>query len=213
MGSHRRPSTFVFVSVIASFTCRIMLRLFTRQVLVKRLGMNNAFTAAVLFDAKELNNAGVITNETPAEIAWDALYPFQDESSSNKATVPTAFETNNTDVAAYALTVSAIEERVDEFVTDHLPFGFNMIEVANKYDGAMQWDYAAPTEYNAVITTSDGYLMTAEPRTDVTAQANATISFGKWCEDSGVPFAYISTPVKTCKEEEADLSDTLDFCN
>lgn len=213
MRSHSKLSTIAFITVVVFFAGCIMLRFFTRQVLVKRLGMENAFTTAVLFDAQALNNADDATNNARKDIDWTALYPFKSDSISSEDTVPTHLEAVQMYVETYASTVEATKNHIEAYATDFLPFKKDMAKAANTYLRSMQWDYVPLTEYNAVINTTDGYLVTVVRKINVKTQANGTISFARWCEHTGIPFVYIAAPSKICKEEDSDLSGTLDFCN
>ena len=64
--------------VLVVFMSGIFLRLGTRQVLVKRLGMDNAFTQMVLFDRQVLQvKEG--DKKKNVDINWAAKYPFSEQ--------------------------------------------------------------------------------------------------------------------------------------
>lgn len=229
MKESKSPCAVAFLLVIALFMCAIGLHTLTRQVLVKRLGMSNAFTSAVLFDAQSLNDKGQTsdTNDdgqasvlngngqtSGPQVDWAARYPFPEgyeppkEEDNAEAAAKGPEQTN-----AYITAATAVRANVETYTTDFLPLRKNMTELARGYEAATGWDYVPYSEYNGVVTTDDGYLTTVYPRIDVSKQADATIELAKFCESAGIPFAYVSAPFKVCKSDDENLCDATDFTN
>ena len=78
--------SYFIIGILMFFMLSIFVRFFTRQILVKRLGIDNAFTAFVFFDNVNMetsdlgahaDNSDGYTNVT---INWEHQYPFDAES-------------------------------------------------------------------------------------------------------------------------------------
>ena len=198
MKRQKSPCPVVFLLVITLFMCAIGLRTFTRQVLVKRLGMSNAFTSAVLFDAGLLNQTS--TEVSTVDVDWAQMYPF-----------PGASITDTQPIKRYTSTVNAIEERIKAHTTDFLPFRQVMVELASKYESALGWDYVSYSGYNGIVTIADSYLATVSPRINVSKQADITTELSNFCEDTHIPFVYVCAPSKVCKYVDGNICGVTDY--
>lgn len=199
----------VSLAIVMLFACSILVRTATRQILVKRMGITNAFTDMVLFDVQKLKEE---QTDKDTEIDWAALYPFLDgempaEGAEKQKSRLTAVLDKVTEK------VDSVKSKVETYTTDYLVGYHKMVDAAKKYEAAIQWNYTSFAEYNGIVTMSDGYLTGVEPKADVSAQAESAVKLAEYCKDSGIQFLYIQAPDKISKYEDTDISDVSDFSN
>lgn len=193
----------VVLAIILFFLGTIIIRTFTRQILVKRMGVDNTFTSIVLFDVPNLDE-GIPS----IKIDWEALYPFQ----SSAINMETKVEKVGF-VDRYKNYIQSAEDKIDAYVTDFL-FGYRkIVELANKYEDIIHWLYAAYSEYNGTIRLPDGHLTGYIEKRDVSAAAANVISFASYCRDNEIEFLYLQAPYKISKTQDRDISGVLDFSN
>ena len=204
------------ITIFAIFTfffASIILRTFTRQVLVKSLGMNNSFTKIVLFDLKNLNNNDEDLGNALVKIDWAALYPFKNEGE-NQANKSGGTAKQRTGVTEkYRKAVNSIEEKVETYVTDYLIWYRKIVELANKYEDLIQWDYASYAEYNGTVKLPDGHLISYIEQRDTGKAAANMISFAGSLQREGIKFIYMQAPYKISKIQDKTISGTVDFSN
>ncbi|MBE6909134.1 MAG: hypothetical protein E7474_06135 [Ruminococcaceae bacterium] len=202
----KRICAAVIVIIFFFFTATLI-RTFTRQILVKRLGMANSFTNIVLFDVHNLDNAG--KRHSTVNIDWQALYPFKDDAMEVSLQ---AF--NAAIISKYTRSILSVEELISTYVTDYL-IGYKIIvALANKYEDAIiQWAYAPYAEYNAVIKLSDGLLTSYIEKRDVEGVAENTIIFANYCKTNGIDFVYAQAPHKISEAQDSNISGVVDFSN
>ena len=210
----------ICLAILMFFFCTIIIRTVTRQVLVKHLGINNVFTNVVLFDVQNINdgtNLGdgngsgfdeELHTTASVKVDWTALYPFSEEVLEEKAVEEKAER-----VDKLTSTIALLEGNVETYTSNYLLGHKKLIEAANAYENVIKWNYAPYSEYNGVITTSDGYLTSFYALSDVSEIANATISLAHFCRENNTPFIYVNTPFKVCEYDDIDISGVTDFTN
>lgn len=205
----------VVLAIILFFLGTIIIRTLTRQILVKRIGLENAFTNTVLFDVQNLNNAGedesrAGEDESRAgvEIDWETLYPFQNSAISIEMKTEKAGFADR-----YKNRIQSVEDKIDTYVTDFLIGYKKIVEFANKYEDIIHWTYASYEEYNGTIKLSDGQLTSYIAKKDVNFAAANVISFATYCHDNNIDFLYLQAPHKISKIQDRNISGVLDFSN
>ena len=212
--------TVTFLAIILFFMGSIVLRTFTRQVLVKRLGLNNAFTAKVLFDADYLDDASDLddTSElTSKKIDWAVLYPFSEDIQREKeaeAEAESEKDADRTGVLNKPISlIERTEEKVDIFTSEHLIWHKDIIEIANHLESLLRWNYVPYSEYNGIITTNDGYLTSITEKKDISEAQKSITDLFELCNRLSIQFLYVNAPSKVCKFEDPGISGVLDFAN
>ena len=191
-----------FVLVIVLFMVTILLRAFTRNVLVERLGIENTFTEAVFFDYTGENGL----RKPVASIDWQNKYPFK----SNDETVEQKDDSaiNRVDDIA-----KSIKSWLNVYTTDQL-VGYNSFaNAANRYEKAIGWNFAAYSEYNGVVTLSDGYLISFTSKKDITESVDSTAEFAQYLDGANIDFMFVVAPTKISNYDDEEISGTLDFAN
>lgn len=195
---------FVIFTLVLFFIS-VTIRLFTRQILVEKLSMNNGFTNIVFFDKPEFENSNQTT-----EIDWSKEYPFKgeveviDTQSSNHFLSDIAFR--------FESLIKGVERKITAYTTDHIILYSRFTEMANQYKKSIGWNLVPSEEYNGVITMSDGFLTTLIEKRDVSENVAAISNLKDFLDEKGIGLLYVQIPHKVCREDD-DLSGVIDFSN
>ena len=216
------------LTVLSLFLCTIALRMFTRKVLVKRLGIINRFTDIVLFDAPDLNKNETIEAQEAGDneesvhtvqstVDWAALYPFSEEvlAQKEKEKVEETHDAEESIAGPYdklISTVKHLEEDLAGYASNHLAGYQAIVEWANTYERTLQWIFVSYSEYNGIIEITDGYLTSIKNENDVKPLSDAVVALKEYCADLGIPLLYVNAPKKVCKED-THISGVIDFAN
>lgn len=206
---YARYACTVVIAILTLFFLTIIIRTFTRQILIKQLKIRNEFTDIVLFDVENLNNMDN-ENKASGKIDWEALYPFQVSKEDKKA------DTSNTKTGLsnrYKEVVRSIKKKFTSAATNHLIGYKKFIELANKYEDIIQWDYASYAEYNGTIKLHDGQLTSYIEQREIGDAADGMILFVDYCNRNGIDFIYVQAPYKISKTQDKKISGVLDFSN
>lgn len=207
---YARYACTVVLAILTLFFITIIIRTFTRQILIKQLKIKNEFTDLVLFDVKNMNNMDN-ENKASGQIDWEALYPFKAGQEDKK--VDTANTKKVVVVDRYKEIIQSIKKKFTSSTTNYLIGYQKFIELANKYEDIIQWDYASYAEYNGTIKLKDGHLTSYIERREVGDAADGMILFADYCNRNGIDFIYVQAPYKISKTQDKKISGVLDFSN
>ena len=231
MVNKRSDQVFCSISlaIILFFAISIAIRTITRQVLIKKYGITNAFTKVILFDVQKLKDFDAqdndvhkdddvdILEENSIEIDWESLYPF---SSSDQKIVQIKSEKEETKsiwlnqyIEIYKEKVKSIKSKIDIYVSDFLIGYHKIVNLSKSYEKLIQWNYTSYSEYNGIFKLKDGYLYNINKKKDVTEVANSIADIAQFCMKEKINLLYVLAPHKICKYEDEEISGTLDFTN
>lgn len=198
--------------VLFFFAATVVLRFFTRQVLVLKLGMDNGFTRAVFFDHADLRTqpggeVHLYGDTDDRSYDWAAEYPFLREEPASGAETSGISRLLN----RYKGIVESLKTRIDNYTQDNLVFYKDITGTAGQLEQALGWNYAAFNEYNGLYRLEDGWWTALLPRLDVTESAGSVAAFSEFLEGEGIQLLYVQAPFKVCRED--DISGVLDFSN
>ena len=199
------------LAVLGIFLFMIVLQVFTRFVLIRRLGMDNGFTRTVfagnqwLYDdeMERREKTGRAEDDGEIEIDWEAYYPFSEESAKVK---DPAF-------ARYEGLVDSVEEKVQNNTDVNLLYYDKIVGYSKKYTDLLGWDLVTYNETNGVKELSDGHWTDFHEKVDTREHAEAVIRLDRYCKDKDIRFLYIQAPHKICKYEDKEISGTFDHTN
>ena len=143
------------------------------------------------------------TSKAGANIEWEKLYPFYEESEKTKS------ERFSPLMNLYR----NIKNKLELYVSEKMPGYYSFVEAAKKYEDVLKWNMVSVLDYNAVVRLKDGYLTSYTPSLDVRHDAEAVKGLADFCAGRGIDFAYINFPAKICKSEDRNISGILDFTN
>lgn len=191
--------------VLVVFMSGIFLRLGTRQVLVKRLGMDNAFTQMVLFDRQELQvKEG--DKKKNVDINWAAKYPFYEQQAAS-------YQLGNLlrNMSGLKMSIKKLEEeKIDKWCRDYLAFYSVLVEAGRGIDNVLAWDLMTPGM--DVYRLQDGYLTYSHRKLDMAEHIGAVAEFAQLVSQQGGRLLYVQSPGKTNPFGDREL-DGLDYAN
>lgn len=191
--------------VLVVFMAGTFLRLGTRQMLVKRLGMDNAFTQMVLFDRQELQvKEG--DKKKNLDINWAAKYPFHEQ------------QADSYQLGDFLRNMSGLkrsikkleEEKIDKWCRDYLAFYSVLVEAGRGIDNVLAWDLMTPGM--DVYRLQDGYLTYSYRKLDMAEHIGAVAEFAQLVSQQGGRLLYVQSPGKTNPFGDREL-DGLDYAN
>ena len=193
------------------FFVTIIIRTFTRQILVNKLGIENNFTSIVFFDIHKLSNAKRILQSNL--IDWESLYPFETKKRNCTNINTNIVEIKSGTTNKYQQQILSLQEKIRIYATDYLIWYKMIVGLANKYENTIRWNYASYAEYNGSIKLSDGQLTAyIEPR-DINGAAESMISFAEYCKRNNIDFIYVQAPYKISEVQDKKISGIMDFSN
>ena len=199
---------FVSLSVLMFFFLTIGVRTFTRQIVVKHFGVTNALTKLILFDQNDLNNPEDQDYAPISKIInWGELYPFPGEETVESGTEFNGYLTNINDK------IDSAKRKIEVYATDFLIGYRAMTRWERTYRDIIHWNFVPYSEYNGVITMSDGYLTDIVPSGEVFDQVSSTVSLASFCKERGSKFLFVQAPHKICKVTDTTLSGSTDYSN
>ena len=191
--------------VLVVFMSGIFLRLGTRHVLVKRLGMDNAFTQMVLFDRQVLQvKEG--EKKKNVDINWAAKYPFYEQQAAS-------YQLGNflRNMSDLKLSIKKLEkEKIDKWCRDYLAFYSVLVEAGRGIDNVLAWDLMTPGM--DVYRLQDGYLTYSYRKLDMAEHIGAVAEFAQLVSQQGGRLLYVQSPGKTNPFGDREL-DGLDYAN
>ena len=136
-------------------------------------------------------------------IDWEKIYPFEDKKPD---------ETEN-EISTLQKNILYLKEKITNYTSEKYPGYYQIVEAARKYEDILSWNMTTISEYNPVITLSDGYLSGLTASGDVSESIKSTVEFSGWCEENGIKFLYINLPAKICVSQDRNISGIFDFSN
>lgn len=186
------------ILVLIFFMMSIGLRLFTRAVLVDRMGISNAYTKLILGDETKLIRAdkgNAVVHAEPGDTAWSGLIG----SAKNIA-------------HQYTNLIQRLIEKTDYYSNQQLLFRRSIVEAANRYEKTIAWNMAGYSEYNNVIDLGEGYLTTFMNWTNVWGNIEAVVEFKQYLETQSIPLLFVQIPNKISRQDTM-FNKVVDFYN
>jgi hypothetical protein len=181
--------------VLAMFTA--IIRMFARELLMRKLQINNSFTELVFFDIPQVASP-------PAFINWRSLYPFYKTNESAPQAVKTSKGENFR--AVYLVYRQAVENYTSMWFVKKTEFA----DMLSQYKKIINWNLGS--EYYEY---AKGYshLKTAlmDRKIDFEPLANNLNNFYKFLQSEGIDLLYFQVADKICKTDI--LPDDLNFTN
>jgi hypothetical protein len=213
--------------VLILFMGSILLRFFTRNILIEKLNMNNAFTRAVFFDAPDMEAEPEAEAEKTIDtsaIDWTALYPFEDtagvedEPPGLKERIDSV-KGKIEDTAGVKYEPPGLKERIDsvkgkieDYTEGNLINRQMFVELAKQYEKSFGWNILTTGE--VVIDLGDGYLtglVKKNTPSTTAAFADGFSAFHDFLQELGVGLLYVQTPHKIAPDD--GVSGVTDFSN
>lgn len=190
-------------AILVFFFLTIMIRFFTRNVLVEILGWNNAFTKIIFLGDEAMGDAPNISGEggeVKVEVNWEDLYPFKNAGIGYQDTVVklNAF-------GKYTSLVESVENKIGTYTDNMLLGHMQLTRLGKKYNSLIGCE-AMPMNSNGqeIIILNNGYMTYAEPLVgskDMELLANNVSDFSNYLEEKGITFIYANAGSKVCDND------------
>jgi hypothetical protein len=167
----------------------IFLRFFTRNVLIEKLHIHNAFTRMVFFDRARLETSG----ENTLSINWARLYPFS-----------AATDTITNKASALKQRISDIEKKIELYTKDNLANRIMFAELAVQYEKKLGWNILN----GGVVDLGDGYLSETVKKPTL-PPVEGLYALHAFLQGLGIDLLYAQCPQKISPEDI--ISGIVDF--
>jgi hypothetical protein len=177
--------------VLFLFMASIFLRFFTRNIVIEKLHINNAFTRMVFFD----NLAAQEIGENTLSINWARFYPFSaaDDTITNKA-------------SALKQRINTIKGKIELYTKDNLINRVMFVELAVQYEEKLGWNILN----GDVVDLGEGYL-TEMVKKNTSPPAEGLYAFYDFLQGLGIDLLYVQCPHKIAPDDA--ISGVMDFSN
>lgn len=197
--------------LLVFFMASILIRFLTKQILVDKLGWDNAFTRTIFLGDDILKGESVTTNkngEVYVNIDWESLYPFlpeDDNSEDNSMEKKDAFYF----IKRYEEKVDSLEEKVEDYSEIHLLGHELLTRIGKKYNAligceAMPMGDDLTSDTPQIILLNNGYLTYQEPLVEmenIIEIADNISAFSEYLSQEGIYFLYANTGSKICPSD------------
>ena len=148
------------------------------------------------------------------QIEWQKLYPFTEEQLSRHSNRETEFVKTTDKLRSLPGRIYAyLKKWVEAYAGEHFFARLFWVKAAKLYEKFLGWNMASMSEYNGVVTLSDGYLVEFDKKRDVSESVNSVVELAGFCKQREIDFLYVNAPSKICRFEDANVSGILDFSN
>ena len=185
-----RYFAFACMGVLMIFFACIAGRFLVRQVVVKKLGISNALTAAIFFDAEELNRLPGQENEygKTVKIDWQEKYPFAAEAGQGRS-----LREKYMDKAA------AGEKKIEDYTGRFLLGRNQMAQMAEHYRDLLAWKLGINFADEDVFYLQNGYMTYYQKKVskhDIQEIADSMADFQGWLRKQNISFLYVNAGSK-----------------
>ena len=207
MKNYAKTFNCICFIILALSLLSITLVVSTRLILFERFGINNNYTRTIL----NCTNYFQVENDRQPRhsVDWLSLYPFQESIETDY------YHTEK--FSPFGSITKIIEDSKNSvkcYTSEHLMFYKKISQLARFYENTVLWNYADSTEYNGIVRGHDNEpLNVTQPGKDLKIKAQNAVELSKFCRKLNIDYLYVNAPAKTCKYEDPDVSNVIDFSN
>ncbi len=180
----------------------IIIRFLTRQILVEKLGWENAFTEMVFWGDEfmgDISAAPGEDGEVLTEVDWEARYPFR-----NGGKTPGDMADPSA-LVRYTSMIGTIKDKINGYTGDLL-FGHQQItRMAKRYNSLTGCAAMPMGKGDSVILMENGYMTYSEPAVaieDLEVLADNVSEFSAFLKEQGIYFVYANAGSKVCPSDK-----------
>ena len=187
-----RVVTKIFVLILILICIGIFIRIFAKNVLVDRLGINNNITKILAYSES--------TEETQKEIKWDEIYPFETENNNNldnnALQSSSDKENNNSIINKYSNVIEKIKGQLNNYSNTYL-FGYEkIVEIAKAYENNINWNLIRLNDENTAIEIAEDNWSWIRGKEDFSPIANNISEFNEYLKEKDIEMLYVQAPAK-----------------
>ncbi len=200
----------IVMAVQILFLLYIGAKFVTRQVLIEKFGMDNAWTRLFFAETEDkqedTQNNPTIGNNEKIKIDWISLYPYTNGG-------PIMEEDNRSRLQKLTDSIKEKEASLEKYTNVMLPGYQTFVEAEKTIEHALGWEITSYVDYDSVTKLEDGYLTTYNREQDISYQAEAVIGLSEYCKSQNVNFLYVQAPFKVSEKQDESISGKVDFSN
>ncbi len=200
----------LLLGILILYMLFIGTKFLTRQILIEKLGMDNALTRLFfpIENSKEPDEDSQKQEESyeKVNIDWLSLYPYQNGG-------PILEEEEGNALTAFSDKIKAGEAALEEYTNVMLPGYQKYVEIEKKLEGMIGWNITSYFDYDSVASLPDGYLTTFSRENDVTYPAESIVMLNQFLQEKKIPFLYVQAPFKVSEKQDTSVSGKLDYSN
>lgn len=192
------PTTIICMGILFLFLCSIGVRFCVRQILVKKMGIENAFTHLVFWDAMAMGVAMDDTANVSRDIDWAEKYPFDTSTQPNATERQKESQQVSPVLGTYLLLVESIKDKVDTYSSELLAGQSHLARLYGTYNNNIGWKDIIGSNYD-ILCMENGFLTYGEQeRTpdEITEIADSVLSFSDYLKEEGISFYYVNAGSK-----------------
>ena len=182
----------------------IGVRFAARQVLVKKLNMDNIVTQTIFFDnhelSKNIKKNDPLNDVDEIKIDWEELYPFDEPTKKSKPAVES--KTKNADEEK-----KGVKQKVTDWANDNFLLYRYWVDCGMKFRRA-----TGMVTDRQVQKLNDGYYIFAFNRINMTERADSVAEFARFAKENGAGFCYVNVLAKTNKFADSEVRG-IDYAN
>ena len=199
----------VFLATVFFMMFATLTRFCVRNVLIGKMGIDNAFTRIVLFDAIDLDNSEDESIASDVSIDWSKEYPFSEKD----LEIEEEYSKESHAYDHYTWIISDGKERIERNLKMFIP-GYNkIVELSNFIEQSARWNFVNYSEYNGIVLADDNYFADIKPKQPLEENAKSIENLCNFCKEQDIDFIYAQQPNKFCKYEDKGMDSSLDFSN
>lgn len=187
-------ATGICIGILLLFLFSIGMRFCVRQILVKRLGIENAFTHLVFWDNKAMLSQDA--KEETIAIDWAEKFPFDSLQNPDGKSSP---KTNHTSKPnRYVRLVKNIEENANVYSNDLLAGYLSLVLLHQKYQDIIGWKKTFASSAQTLYM-KNGYFTNQESKRipeEIQEMADSVLAFSDHLKDEGISFYYVNAGSK-----------------
>lgn len=179
--------TCVFMGILLLFMLSIAARLFVRQILIKRMRIENAFTRLMFWDNLEM---ALVYPDDYISINWAEYFPFEE---------PEVRREEEYSVAErYIRRVNNIEQKVEAYSKNLLVGCFGISQLHGWYNRQVGEMWRTDGIGNILYMENGCLTYEEEERTpdEIREIADSVEDFSEWLYGEGIPFYYVNAGSK-----------------
>lgn len=187
----------------------ICIQVFTRQVLVKKLYMQNSVTEFIL--GRELGNSA--DEKKKVYINWAEKYPFQEVDKTDLDIQANRFDSAISFIDTYKRKFhNSIQVKFQDITNNNFFKYYELVECGRYVENCAGWDIVSPHE--KIVEIEDGYYVDLDDTEyDFREHIHSIKDFQNFVKSNGSQFLYIQVPVNINKYGDGELNGIKDIKN
>lgn len=208
----KRAIAIGFWMIIFTFMCAGIVTLLTRQILVKRLHIDNDIVHFIYSGNRTLlDEAAIISgNRVIKPIDWKSIYPFCDTDDLDNSVVGSDYSDESTSkktvgkIEQYKQMIESVKSDVSNYANNYHPWQLYMKWLSGGYDRLIMGQTATLASGSMYIACGDWLYEYSDTNyedysnEDIEELADKVADFNEYLDENDIVFLYASASTKPC---------------